>query len=221
MSLPPGYRVTGETGNVCKLKKALYGLKQSPLAWFGRFITAMKKFGYRQTNTDHTLFIKHMAGEVTLLIIYVDDMIVTGDDTVEIEELQKRLASEFKMKDLGSLKYFLGVEVTRSKHGLFLSQSKYVMNLLADTGMLDCKPADTPIVENHKLGVYVDQAPTNREIYQSENHMTAVMHILSYLKSAPGRGYFTFVGGNLVTWRSKKQNVVSRSSAESEYRGIA
>ncbi|CAL9022009.1 unnamed protein product, partial [Prunus brigantina] len=282
MSLPPRYRVTGETGNVCKLKKALYGLKQSSRACFGRFTTTMKKFGYRQANTDHTLFIKHRAGKVTLLIIYVDDMIVTGDDTVEIEELQKRLASEFEMKDLGSLKYFLGVEVTRSKHGLFLSQRKYVMDLLADTGMLDCKPADTPIVENHKLGVYVDQVPTNRERYQrlvgrliylsltrpdiayvvsvasqfmhspSEDHMAAVMRIMSYLKSAPGRGllfkknghldlegytdadyagnitdrrstsgYFTFVGGNLVTWRSKKQNVVSRSSAESEYRGIA
>ncbi|CAL8167744.1 unnamed protein product [Prunus armeniaca] len=87
MSLPPGYRVTGETGNVCKLKKAMYGLKQSPRAWFGRFTAGMKKFGYRQANTDHTLFIKHRAGKVTLLIIYVDDMIVTGDDTVEIEEL--------------------------------------------------------------------------------------------------------------------------------------
>ncbi|CAL9030741.1 unnamed protein product [Prunus brigantina] len=134
----------------------MYGLKQSPRAWFGRFTTAMKKFGYQHANTDHTLFIKHRAGKVTLLIIYVDDMIVTSDDTIEIEELQKRLASEFEMKDLGSLKYFLGVEVTRSKHGLFFSQRKYVMDLLADTGMLECKPADTPIVENHKLGVYVD-----------------------------------------------------------------
>ena len=126
----------------------------------------MKKFGYRQANTDHTLFIKHRAGKVTLLIIYVDDMIVTGDDTVEIEELQKCLASEFEMKDLGSLKYFLGVEVTRSKHGLFLSQRKYVTDLLADIGMLNRKPADTPIIENHKLGVYVDHIPTNKERYQ-------------------------------------------------------
>ncbi|KAI5324238.1 hypothetical protein L3X38_033311 [Prunus dulcis] len=198
-----------------------------------------------------------MVSKVTLLIIYVDDMIVTSDDTVEIEELQTRLASEFEMKDLGSLKYFLGAEVTRSKHGLFLSQRKYVMDLLAKTGMLDCKPTDTPIVENHKLGVYVDQVPTKKERYQrlvgrliylsltrsdiayvvsvasqfmhspSEDHMAAVMCILSYLKSAPGRdrrstlGYFTCVGGNLVTWRSKKRNVVSRFSAESEYRGIA
>ncbi|BFG30843.1 hypothetical protein CerSpe_171170 [Prunus speciosa] len=87
MSLPPGYSITGGTGNVCKFKKVLYGLKQSPWAWFGRFTTAMKKFGYQQANTDHTLFIKHKVGKVTLLIIYVDDMIVTSDDTVEIEKL--------------------------------------------------------------------------------------------------------------------------------------
>ncbi|KAI5328443.1 hypothetical protein L3X38_027840 [Prunus dulcis] len=257
MSLPPGYSITGDTGNVCKLKKAVVRVKAVSSGWFGRITTAMKKFSYQQANTDHTLFIKHRAGKVTLLIIYVDDMIVIGDDTAKIEELQKCLAFEFEIKDLGSLKYFLGVKVTRSKHGLFLSQRKYVMDLLANTRMLDCKLADTIIVENHKLGVYVDQVLTNKERYQrlvrifiylsltrldiayavsvaiqfmhspSDDHMAAVMRILSYLKSAPGRdrhstsGYFTFVGGNLVTWCSKKQNVVSRSFAEFEYRWIA
>ncbi|KAI5324745.1 hypothetical protein L3X38_033818 [Prunus dulcis] len=106
MSLPPGYSVTGDVGNLCILKKVLYGLKQSPRAWFGRFTAAMRKFGYQHADTDHTLFIKHRASKVTLLFIYVDDMSVTGDDTVEIEELQKHLASEFETKDLGSLKYF-------------------------------------------------------------------------------------------------------------------
>ncbi|KAI5342323.1 hypothetical protein L3X38_010198 [Prunus dulcis] len=121
------------------------------------FTAAMKKFGYQQSNTNPILFIKHGANKVTLLIIYVDDMILTSDDNIEIEELQKRLVS----KDFASLKYFVGVEVTRSKHSLFLSQRKYVMDLLADTGMLDYKLADTPIVENHKLGIYVDQVPAN------------------------------------------------------------
>ncbi|CAL8157410.1 unnamed protein product [Prunus armeniaca] len=236
MSLPPGYSVNGNTGNVCKLKKG---------------IVRVKAVSSGMANTDHTLFIKHRA---------------------EIEELQKHLAYEFEMKDLGSLKYFLWVEVTRSKHGLFLSQRKYVMDLLADTGMLDCKPADTPIVENYKLGVYVVQVPTNKERYEmlvgrliylsltrpdiayavsfasqfmhspSEDHMAVVMHILSYLKSALGKGLLFKKNDNLdlegytdadyagnitnrhstsVTWRSKKQNIVSRSSAKSEYREIA
>ncbi|BBG99537.1 ABC-2 type transporter family protein, partial [Prunus dulcis] len=264
-----------------RLRKALYGLKQSPRAWFGRFTMAMKNNGFKQCNSDHTLFLKHRKGKVTALIIYVDDMIITGNDKQEISQLQDYLATEFEMKDLGGLKYFLGIEVARSQQGIFLSQRKYVLDLLTDTGMLDCKPADTPIVQNHHLGEYPDQVPTNKERYQrlvgrliylshtrpdiayavsvvsqfmhspSEDHMNAVLRILRYLKSAPGKGlmfskhghlnidgysdadwagnvtdrkstsgYFTFVGGNLVTWRSKKQNVVALSSAEAEFRGM-
>ncbi|PRQ42417.1 putative RNA-directed DNA polymerase [Rosa chinensis] len=282
MSLPPGYASNTHGDVVCRLKKSLYGLKQSPRAWFGRFTQSMRRFGYKQSNSDHTLFLKHQKGKVTVLIIYVDDMVITGDDLVEIGSLQKKLASEFEMKNLGDLKYFLGIEVARGKDGIFLCQRKYVLDLLAETGMLDCSPIDTPIEQNHKLAEYPDQLPTDKPRYQrlvgrliylshtrpdvayavsvvsqfmhnpSERHMEAVVRILRYLKSAPGKGlmfskyqhldvsgytdadwagsitdrkstsgYFTFVGGNLVTWRSKKQKVVARSSAEAEYRGMA
>ncbi|CAL8152273.1 unnamed protein product [Prunus armeniaca] len=145
MDIPPGYNTT-QTGTVCRLRKALYGLKQSPRAWFGRFTMAMKNNGFKQCNSDHTLFLKHRKGKVTALIICVDDMIITGNDKQEISQLQDYLATEFEMKDLGGLKYFLGIEVARSQQGIFLSQRKYVLHLLTDTGMLDCKPADTPIV---------------------------------------------------------------------------
>lgn len=89
MDFPPGYGIINGSGKVCKLRKALYGLKQSPRAWFGRFTNAMKKYGYHQGNSDHTLFIKKTKdGKITLLVIYVDDMVVTGDDTDEIQKLQ-------------------------------------------------------------------------------------------------------------------------------------
>ena len=282
MDIPPGYTSSPTAGIVCRLQKALYGLKQSPHAWFGRFSMAMKKYGFQQSNSDHTLFLKQRQKKVTVLIIYVDDMIITGDDTEKIYKLQKHLATEFEMKSLGGLKYFLGIEVARSKRGIFLSQRKYVLDLLTEVGMLDCKPADTPIIQNQKLGDFSEQVPTNKERYQrlvgkliylshtrpdicyavsivsqfmhcpSEEHMDAVVRILRYLKSAPGRGllfsknghlevegytnadwagsisdrkstsgYFTFIGGNLVTWRSKKQKVVALSSAEAEFRGMA
>ena len=81
MELTPGYNIPVECRNkVCKLKKSLYGLKQSPRAWFGRFARSMRKFGYNKNNYDHTLFLKKCHGKITALIVYVDDMVVTGDD---------------------------------------------------------------------------------------------------------------------------------------------
>lgn len=96
MDIPPGY--TGSAGNkiVCKLETALYGLKQSPRAWFGRLSLAMRKYGYHQSNCDHTLFLKHQQSKVTTLIVYVDDMIITGNDADEISRLQEQLSSEFE-----------------------------------------------------------------------------------------------------------------------------
>jgi hypothetical protein len=145
-------------------------------------------------------------------------MIITGNDREEISKLQEQLATEFEMKNLRGLKYFLGIEVARSKQGIFLSQRKYVLDLLSETGMLDCKPVDTTVVQNHGLGEFLDQAPTNKERYQrlvgkliylshtrpdiayaaslvskfmhypSEDHMSVVIRILRYLKSSPGKG---------------------------------
>ncbi|KAL5567125.1 hypothetical protein UlMin_030289 [Ulmus minor] len=191
----------------------------------------MKNFGYKQSNSDHTLFLKHQKGKIAALIIYVDDMVVTGDDQEEIESLQRYLASEFEMKQLGDLKYFLGIEVARSKNGIFLSQRKYILDLLAETGMLGCKPTKTPIEQNHKLFLCLDATSTDKARYQ---RLVGKLIYLSHTRpdiayavcvvegytdadwagSADNRrstsGYFTFVGGNLVTWRSKKQPVVAR-----------
>jgi len=82
---------------------------------------AMKKYGFQQSNSDHTLFLKQRQEKVTALIIYMDNIIITGDDTKEIYKLQKHLATEFEMKSLRGLKYLLGIEVARSKRGIFLS----------------------------------------------------------------------------------------------------
>ena len=120
MDPPLGFKP--KEGKVCRLKKALYELKKSPRAWFGRLSNVMKGFGYKQAMTNHALFFKRDGDDITLLIVYVDDMIVTGSNSKEVEKLQSHLAKEFEMKDLGTLKYFLGFEVSRSKHGLFLSQ---------------------------------------------------------------------------------------------------
>ena len=153
MEGPPGFTDGFQRNVVCHLRKALYGLKQSPRAWFGRFTAAMKKYGYKQSNSDHTLFLKTRGKLVTCLIIYVDDMILTGNDGEEIMSLKEKLFEEFEMKDLGELRYFLGIEVLRTEDGIFISQRKYILDLLAETGMADCKPAETPMVVNHGLKI--------------------------------------------------------------------
>ena len=122
MEVPPGVKHNPLRSNeVCKLKKSLYGLKQSPRAWFGRLTSIMKAFGYKQSNSDHTLFIKRKEGKITVLIVYVDNMVLTGDDPGEMKALQEYLATKFEMKDLGQLKYVSDIEVARSKTSIFLS----------------------------------------------------------------------------------------------------
>jgi hypothetical protein len=131
MELPPGCMIPEmRSWKVCILKKSLYGLKQSPRAWFRRFTKSMKAFGYHQSNSDHTLFLKKQQGKITALIVYVDDMVVTGNDSEERKALQGYLSREFEMKDLSSLKYFLGIEVSQSDKGIFMSQRKYALDLL-------------------------------------------------------------------------------------------
>ena len=124
----------------------------------------MKAMSYKKSQGDHTLFIKHSAsGGVTALIVYVDDIVVTGNDQAEINILKGCLIREFEIKELGRLKYFLGLEVAHSRHGIFISQHKYVLDLLSETGKLGCKPVKTPIEQNHRLSEYVEDATMDRE----------------------------------------------------------
>ncbi|RVW34517.1 Copia protein [Vitis vinifera] len=255
MEIPPGFEESMAKNQVCKLQKSLYGLKQSPRAWFDRFTKAVLKLGYKQGQADHTLFVKKShAGKLAILIVYVDDIILSGND----------------------------MGMARSRKGIVVSQRKYILDLLKETGMLGCKPIDTPMDSQKKLGIEKESTPVDRGRYQrlvgrliylshtrpdigfavsavsqfmhspTEEHMEAVYRILRYLKMTPGKGLFfrktenrdtevysdadwagniidrrstsgycSFVWGNLVTWRSKKQSVVARSSAEAEYRALA
>ena len=108
----------------------------------------MTSLGYKQSQGDHTLFIKHTTlGRVTVLLVYVDDIIVIGDDWKEQRLLSQHLAKEFEMKTIGRLKYFLGIEVSHSKKDIIISQQKYVIDLLKETGMTACKPQVLPWIQ--------------------------------------------------------------------------
>ncbi|XP_043693376.1 uncharacterized mitochondrial protein AtMg00810-like [Telopea speciosissima] len=177
--------------------------------------------GYKQSNDDHTLFVKKVGQHITMLIVYVDDIVITGSDTEEVKRLKKYLGTEFEVKDLGKLRCFLGIEVAHSARGISVSQRKYTLDLLNETGMLGCKPADTPLEPNthlkRKEGDPVDkgsyQRLVGRLIYLSHtrpdiafavslvsqymhdphsSHLEATYRILRYLKSSLGKGILYF-----------------------------
>ena len=116
---PPG--VSHNPGEVCKLKKSLYGLKQAPRAWFEKFSTVITSIGFSSSNHDSALFVKCTNAGRILLSLYVDDMIITGDDVDGIAVLKSELTRQFEMKDLGSLRYVLGIEVAVSPKDYILS----------------------------------------------------------------------------------------------------
>ena len=103
--------------------------------------------------TDHSIFYHHTSsGQFCIyLIIYVDDIVITGNDYDGIQRLKQHLFSHFQIKILGKLKYFLGIEIAQSKSGIVMNQRKYALEILEETGVLDCKPVDTPMDSNVKL----------------------------------------------------------------------
>ena len=110
---------------------------------------------------------KHLGGDIiTIIIVYVDGIILAGNNHAEIESLKKSLVHEFDIKDLGSLKYFLGMEFARSRKGIVVTQKKCILNLLREVGMSGCKPIDTPIDLNVKLGRINDGKMVNTTQYQ-------------------------------------------------------
>ncbi|GKD47514.1 ribonuclease H-like domain-containing protein [Tanacetum coccineum] len=227
-----------------------------------------------------------LAVEMNWKIFQMDDLVITGNDELEIENFKSFLKNKFKIKDLGELKYFLGIEVLKTKTGLCLTQRKYCLELLHDFGLLGCKPVMTPLPENivlaHKesendkflvnfanyqrlVGKLIYLTLTRPDISYVvhclsqhmhsplKSHLDIAMRVLKYLKLAPGygiqfskrnsvfdinafsdsdwakcpvtrrsvSGYCVFVNGCLVSWKSKKQSTLSRSSAEAEYRSMA
>ncbi|GJS99237.1 putative RNA-directed DNA polymerase [Tanacetum coccineum] len=147
MSLPEGFFNPADK-RVCRLKKSLYGLKQAPRQWNAKLTQTLIEHGFIQSKSDYSLFTKTNHNSFIVLLVYVDDIIITGNDVSEIEKFKVYLNTKFKIKDLGKLKYFLGIEVIDTDKGLCLSQRKYCLDLLSDFGLLACKPSATPLEQN-------------------------------------------------------------------------
>ena len=151
MAQPPGFSDPSNPHLVCKLHKSLYGLKQAPRAWNDRFTSYLPSLGFTSTFSDSSLFVKNLEAGIIILLVYVDDIIITGSDLVAIKAVIMSLASEFEIKDLGELHFFLGVQVSHSSTGLFLSQSTYIHDLLVKTDMLTAKACATPCLPYQRL----------------------------------------------------------------------
>ncbi|KAJ0853298.1 putative RNA-directed DNA polymerase [Helianthus annuus] len=148
MEQPKGFINTQFPSHVCKLSKAIYGLKQAPRAWFHRLSLFLLNNGFLCSRADPSLFIYKQGKCIMYLLVYVDDLILTGNHQPTLTSFISSLHNEFAIKDLGKLNYFLGLEVTYTENGIFLNQSKYTMDILSRAKMLEAKPAPTPLSAN-------------------------------------------------------------------------
>ncbi|XP_038879273.1 uncharacterized mitochondrial protein AtMg00810-like [Benincasa hispida] len=288
MSLPLGYQTSqvpwkGEK-LACKLNKSIYGLKQASRQWSLKFTAALSSHGFHQSKSDYSLFTQGHGHDFVALLVYVDDILLTGPSPQIISSVKEVLKGHFKLKDLGHAKDFLGLKLSRSQQGIMISQRKYCLQILEDTGFLEAKPATTPMDPNLKLSknegellkaddITCYRRLIGRLIYlqisrpdicfvvhrlsqfihsPTKAHLNAAHHLLRYLKRYPGQGilispitsfhlkafvdadwgscpvtrrsitgFCIFLGASIISWKSKKQVTVSRSSAEAEYRALA
>jgi transposase InsO family protein len=281
MKPPPGL-FSSPTSHVCKLRRSLYGLKQAPRAWFDKFRTTLLQFSFKQSKYDTSLFLRKTDMGIVVLLVYVDDIVITGSDSDLLGQLKTHLSESFHMKDLGSLTYFLGLEVHRSSSGIFLNQHKYARDLVVIAGLQEAPSVDTPMELHVKLRKEEGDLLADPSLYRKlvgslvyltitrpdisfavqqvsqflqtprHLHLTAVRRIIRYVHGTPTRGLFfpasnsthlaaysdadwagcadtrrsitgwcVFLGDALISWKSKKQDRVSKSSTESEYRAMS
>uniref|UniRef100_A0A2N9IRW0 BED-type domain-containing protein n=1 Tax=Fagus sylvatica TaxID=28930 RepID=A0A2N9IRW0_FAGSY len=246
MSQPPGYVASHLPQHVCRLHKSIYGLKQAPRAWFESFTTQLLTLGFHPSTADTSLFIYRDRSIIAFLLLYVDDIVLTGNTPSFLQQLIANLSTVFELKDMGTLSYFLGLQIQRSTKGLTVTQTKYATDLLTKHNMVHCSPCKTPCVPNVCLSSTCGQPLTDIHAYRS---LVGALHYLTFTRpdisfavhQAPSlylpslmqtglviqmirrstSGMLVFLGPNPITWSAKKQLTVSRSSTEAEYRALA
>jgi hypothetical protein len=183
MVQPLGFHSGTNTSAVCRLKKSLYGLKQAPRAWNAKITQRLRKMSFETSKSNSSLFIrKTRLGPISILL-YVDDLVITGADLEEINRVKHQLAASFEMKDLGDLHFFLGIEVIRTPEGILMSQRHYALSMLFKFGMAECKTISTPLDRTDKFrpdsGRVCD--PTRfRQVVGSLIYLTITRPDLSY-----------------------------------------
>lgn len=161
MSIPQGV-LNVPPNKVCRLLKSLYGLKQASRKWYERLSNLLLSLGFKQAHSDHSLFTNITTTSYTALLIYVDDIVLVGDSFSELSKVKQVLDNSFGIKDLGNLKFFLGLEAAHSSKGIALTQRQYCLNLLQDSGTLGSKPVSTPMEPGSHL--HNDDGPVFQDV---------------------------------------------------------
>ncbi|KAL0324918.1 UNVERIFIED_CONTAM: Retrovirus-related Pol polyprotein from transposon RE2 [Sesamum radiatum] len=163
---PRGYIQRGKEAKVYKLKKAVYGLKQAPRAWYSRIDAYFMKERFEKCDYEHTLFIKRQDEKMVIISLYVDDLIVSGNDELIITESRNSMKNEFEMTYLGRMRYFLGLEVLQKSDGIFINQCKYASYVLKHFGMGKSNSVHNPIVRGFKLTKDEGGVKVNKTYYK-------------------------------------------------------
>ena len=164
---PDGFVVQGKEDKVCLLKKALYGLKKAPRAWYSRIDDHLINLGFHKSLNEATLYVRSEGINIIIISIYVDDLLVTGNNQELINEFKSEMFKQFEMTDLGLLTYFLGLEVRHLRNQFFISQRKCANEILKKFHIESCKPVETPMKTKEKFSKDDGSPKVAKNIYRS------------------------------------------------------
>ncbi|GJS73152.1 putative ribonuclease H-like domain-containing protein [Tanacetum coccineum] len=213
---PPGFEDPDHPDKVYKVVKALYGLHQAPRAWYDTLATYLLSDGFQRGQIDQTFFIKRQKGHILLVQIYVDDIIFGSTKKELCDEFEKLMKDKFHMSSMGELTFFLGLQVQQKKKGIFISQDKYVHEILRKFNYTDVKSASTPTDLEKPLVQDGDAADVDEHLYRSmigsfiqDNPSLSCQEIFRYLKGKPSLGL----------WYSKDSPLELVAYTDSDYAG--
>eukprot|EP00253_Pinus_taeda_P021317 PITA_21317 len=222
MSEPKGFAMKGHEHKVCKLLRSFYGIKQALRAYYEKLTEHLLKLNSKHYDLDNaTLFVNKVGKIAVYLVVYVYDLLMTGNNENYIASMKKELRKSFEMTDLGYVHYYLGIEVTQHPKSIFLSQKKYIRDLLNRFGMIECNPLTTPMEQNLKLtsieGKEFEDA-TKFMHKPCEGHRSATKRVLRYFKGTQDFGIkytqvddFSLIGYSDSNFDGDKEIVVYTS----------